>query len=255
MPTKPLPGVMDDPLHPLSKGCICHLLFNEGAGELAYDVSGHGNHGALKNMLPNVQGSKWQGSKFGGGLSFDGANDYGDLGPTYDFDNRNTTVSVWVKSSSNSNDMRIVVGNSNYSYRWALVMHNGHIIMSYNDGLNHFWDTANQFNDNKWHNIVGLRNSESPLIYVDSILQTNKGSLNTNFSLSGNAKIGAKMASTYLFNGSIDNIRIYNRTLRAEEIKQLYHDPFCNLICVPLWQYYVPAAAAAGLARSYGYVF
>ena len=43
--TKPKPGVMVNPLHPLSRGLIGCWLFHEGSGNLVNDISGHGNNG------------------------------------------------------------------------------------------------------------------------------------------------------------------------------------------------------------------
>jgi len=80
MTPKPPPGVMDNPLHPLSRGCISHLLFNEGAGSLANDASGHMNHGHLINMASKAQFFGWSGCKYGSGLGFTSTNGYVDCG-------------------------------------------------------------------------------------------------------------------------------------------------------------------------------
>ena len=242
---KPKPGVMIDPLHPLSKGLVGFWLFNEGSGSKCYDISGCGNHGTLKNMSTNSEDSGWCSSNFGGGLCFDGTDDYVDLGDTNDFDNPNTTVSAWVKSTSSAADMRIVVSGSEYTNQWHLIMHQGHIVMTRSTESFDYFDTVDTFNDGVWHHIVGIRSpiKENIKVYVDSVEQTD-GGVATAYSLDGNPKIGAKNSTSYFFDGSIDFICIYNRALSAEEVKMLYHDPFCNLLRIPIR--YVPAVPEAG---------
>jgi hypothetical protein len=252
MLTKPLPGVMDDPLHPLSQGCVCHLLFNEGSGSLAYDVSGHGNHGILKNMLPNTQGSKWQGSKFGGALDFDGQNDYVDCGndPSLNITDA-ITIEAWVKSPDLATYRMIASKAYSYSYNgWAFFINNDGKLKWY------IWDGSSQFtclstptvDDGNFHHFVGTWSGGQMKFYIDGTEPTydTQESPSTIATTTNHQYIGKWHAGSS-FNGSIGGVKIYNRALSVKEIKQLYHDPFCNLIQVPAWQLYSPAVGGLSI--------
>tara|TARA_B110000438_G_scaffold85406_1_gene84882 strand:- start:284 stop:1129 length:846 start_codon:yes stop_codon:yes gene_type:complete len=53
-------------------GLVLHYTFDETSGTTTADSSGGGHTGTLTNM----SGTEWTTGKFGGGLSFDGTNDY-----------------------------------------------------------------------------------------------------------------------------------------------------------------------------------
>ena len=258
MLTKPLPGVIADPLHQLSKGCVFHLLLNEGSGSRAYDVSGHGNHGTLKNMCPNVQGSKWQGSKFGGGLAFDGTDDYVDMGNTNDLCS-SFSISIWSKINTVGLSVQCLLSKMpDAVVWWQLQIKNsgsatpGHYTFQFDDDADKRVLNSNKpMDDNLWHYSVITRNASGYILYVDGIVHDTAAS-NGDLANSGNLLMGLQTFQGYYLNGTIDEVRIYNRALSAQEIKQLYHDPFCNLLRVPTWQRYVSIGA---IARSYGYIF
>ena len=79
--------------------------------------------------------------------------------------------------------------------------------------------------DSKWHQIVGIRNGARFSLAVDGIIiavEENEQAGSTDVKIT--VGIGARMdsASKNPFVGSIDDVRIYNRALSAEEVKALY---------------------------------
>ncbi len=92
----------------------------------------------------------------------------------------------------------------------------GHNWLSYNGG----------YNDGEWHHLVGVIDGLSRKIYIDGDLKNsdNKGMQN----VSGNTNpftIGgfSKTYSSLYFDGSIDEFRIYNRSLSKEEVEEMYY--------------------------------
>lgn len=96
------------------------------------------------------------------------------------------------------------------------------------------------FNDNKWHHIVGVyagatgKIIESQFaIYVDGVListqKSSTGSANAPINNLTNILIGAHQvwSSGGLFNGSIDDLKIYNRAVNSTEVKALYNEGIC----------------------------
>jgi hypothetical protein len=86
-------------------------------------------------------------------------------------------------------------------------------------------DNGESIADSKWHQIVGIRKGAHFKIAVDgNIVKVTEnvkvGSSDEEIPVG----IGARMdsASKNTFKGSIDDVRIYNRALSAEEVKALY---------------------------------
>jgi len=228
---------MLNPLHPLSRGLVGQWMFNEGAGSRANDISGHGNHGTLKNMAPNTQGSGWGGSKFGGSLQFDGVDDYA-VAPTFRFSQSGTLnirakmdlstelATLCQEDASGFFDFDILSGmlrsrmfdTSFKAYNYVITHDVFHDIMV-------TWDT----NKVKW--------------FLDGI---EKGSANfTGLNAGATSMVfGADRSYSSNLKCQFDSVRIYNRALAAAEVSQLYHTPFCNLLQVPTR--YVAAAGPAG---------
>lgn len=252
MSTKPPTGVMEDPFHPLSQGGICHLLMNEGAGNLAYDVSGHGNHGHLNNLPPNSQYGGWHGCKYGSGLGFN--DDY--IG----------YVECGNDLISNMKELSILA-----VVNQRVCIQDGGIFNAWDDGTNvillyakqspHYWrsilknsnaDTSSLGStsltpitlDTWIHLAITFKQNGYHKLYINAV---EKGSVSVSdyplASSSGNLNVigGTNTAVSRRFNGYIDHIFLFNRELSAKEIKQSYYNPFCNLLQVPIWQRYTPA--------------
>lgn len=246
MPTKPLPGVTLDPLHRLSEGILGYWLFNEGAGSTVYDISKNKNHGTLTNMLPNTQGSKWTGTKFGGGLAFDGSNDFIPIN-NVNFGSR-FTISIWAKPTL-LHDYGDLMGRE--TYLTFISYADGHL--TFNIGNGSSWGNAistspGSLVNGKWYNIVATYDGSQTELFLNAISKGAAG--NSGYSLETSFYLGKRdrAATQYLWNGIIDNVLLFNRVLNALEIKQLYHNLFCNLMQVPVWQRYTIAGLSIPVA-------
>jgi hypothetical protein len=80
----------------ITTGLVGHWKFDEGSGTTATDSSGNNNTGTL------VNGPVWTTGKMGGALSFDGSDDYVDVGtvPNYSPAMSYGTFSAWIKTDS-----------------------------------------------------------------------------------------------------------------------------------------------------------
>ena len=268
--TKPNPGVMINPLHPLSKGLVGYWLFNEGTGSKVYDISGHGNHGTLKNMAPNVQNSGWTGNKFGGGLKFDGSNDYVLISRNSLIDvvsNSKITLSAWIYPlSDGEGDSGRIFGKSVFSttdgYFFCVNAESSGEVEIY--GRVYHATTNAQTNGtsklaiNQWHHVAMVYNElndNKVKLYVNGVLdagaqQAGSGAIGDDSDR--DLHIGEAVDLNRAFDGSIDEVRIYNRALSIAEIKILYHNPFCNLSHVPIRRYYVPIVGVSPTGVFYG---
>jgi len=88
-----------------------------------------------------------------------------------------------------------------------------------------------KFLDGNWHHFVGVfigsgSNADDFSIYIDNILisqsNTNTGSFTLPINNNSNIVIGSSHTDGFpFFNGQIDDVRIYNRTLTITEIEYL----------------------------------
>jgi len=93
--------------------------------------------------------------------------------------------------------------------------------------------TLNQDMDliaNKWYHIVVTRNFFNYAMYVDGILiksiVSNPPS-NPTYGIYPSFKIGSRGNNSLAFKGKLDDIRIYNRAILFDEVKELYNEGLC----------------------------
>lgn len=228
--TKPKPGVMINPLHPLSRGLIGYWLFNEGAGSLVNDISGRKNHGLVRGVVPNVQGTGWHGSEWGGALVGNGVDVYANIPDGLTTPSTPVTLEAWVKPNVDgtnvaesqpiitSDFVRIHIRGDNNTINLRYDSAGGAITTIHELGTG-FRELVQ---------IVGVFNGDKTItLYVNGEYKsTNTG-----------AQVALTDFSTYVgryvngyFNGCLEKVTIYNRVLSASEVKILYEQPFCNLM-------------------------
>ena len=169
----------------------------------------------------------WVEGKLGKALSFDGVDDYVDCGSDSSLDIAgNMTVEVWIKTAvSQTNHAGMVVkGATGFPWTgWQLQFYNNKargIIFDYSN--NAIVEGTTVITDGSWHHIVLTDDGSYLRLYVDSIeedyaLSSGVGNYDTTVEL----RIGRDRGSLY-FNGTIDEVRIYNRALSEEEIINKY---------------------------------
>ena len=75
-----------------------------------------------------------------------------------------------------------------------------------------------------WYHVVGIYNGTDIVMYINGVKQTNTASVAAPIDGGvGTTLIGVLGGGVYPMNGSIDEIRIYNRTLNSSEIEQIYY--------------------------------
>ncbi len=188
------------------------------ASNLALDASGNGNNGTLVNMTPAnaVMGV------IGQALSFNGTNQYVNVGinnmPAI---NGPQTISLWMRYSSvptTIQDLFSHWGNNAYS---QLSFRSPTDFGLHRGGGGAVVDSSVIPSPGAWHYIVYTYDGTTNRIYVDGV-QTGASTNVPDIGATQYADI-ASWSGGELFNGSIDDVRIYNRALSAAEVKQLYN--------------------------------
>jgi len=192
------------------------------------DNSGYDNNGTRYNFSDG-----WVTGKYGNALEFNATNEtFIDCGndSSLNFGENDFSIEFWIKVTDTTvKSFLYKLTNGDYpGWDISLYTDTGKVYFwggNQNDPINLFSNTA--VNDGAWHHIVVIRNSSSFQVYVDGSNDTSDSSeilaVTHDFDSTWNLSIGDDNgADDGFFNGTIDNIRIWNRSLSAGEIKILY---------------------------------
>jgi len=157
----------------------------------------------------------------GGGIVFDGTNDYSTIGSSTLLDiTGNLTVCSWVRPSSFSNQGNIVAKNGNSGYRMRF--QSGGTFWLYANGNS--ITSPSTYSINNWFHAVGVFSSSGLRMYINGVLvQSNVNAFNPSYASLSNFYIGSLNTTLERFQGTISVINVYNRALSAIEILQNYN--------------------------------
>ncbi|MBI4135331.1 LamG domain-containing protein [Candidatus Uhrbacteria bacterium] len=217
-------GVIRKP--PINLGLVGYWSFDVGKGGLtAVDQSGNGNTGTLTNMDAN---SDWVDGKLGQALDFNGVNQNVKVPDSASLRPANITVSAWVKMNAPSSASILVVKR----YANAADPYNSYILDAGSSSTYRFCLSdgtsgsqkcigSTTATNSEWKHVVGTYDGANQIIYINGIAET---SSTTSLTI-GYSSLALQMGewgSGWDFNGSIDEVRIYNRALSAAEVARLY---------------------------------
>jgi len=225
---------------------VGYWRMNLGRGKTAWDTSFKSNHGVMHDAnWTNYDGnnvSRWVAGKYGHALSFDGVDDYVEIPnhPSLYITNQ-LTIEAWVYSNENLGatkrmewvDRMFSLALRNDERNMPDIGAPGPIFhANFSDGNYH--GVGYRGNPppaaNEWHHYVGVfdTNTRGLELWVDGVLIDQNTSLagltiatNTN-----SVTIGGHITGTNYFNGTIDEVMIYNRALSPEEIEDHYERRF-----------------------------
>ena len=211
------------------------LFVNGGIVETTVDSSGNNNTGTLYN------GPTWQplGGQTDGALEFDGINDYVNVRDDVSLrpGNGSWTISVWAKPPNQNQSAFIMSKRQNQSpyeqFSLGIAGPDSHVypsgkkvVFSYIESLQiceRSGYTINDIANGNWHHIAAVadKSADTIRIYVDGVekavtIDFNLGSWPTIDNMD-DLQIGC-IKDSYYFNGFIDDVRIYNRVLDADDV-------------------------------------
>ena len=216
----------------VKNGLIGHWNFDEATGTTAYDSSGSSNHGTINTGTSTINRLT---GKVSNAINFDGADDYVDISTNIDYSSGKTTVAAWIKSISFC-PSKIIVNSKRGSilggFHFTLDGDSCAEVLLWLDfsvGLTWAVDSITQLNSNQWYHIVGSYDAITMRIYINGQLtNTRLGSGPMLDGGPGSTRIGRDLTGGASFDGLIDDVRIYNRALSADEIKRLYESGVFN---------------------------
>jgi len=225
----------EDPASCMDYGLVGYWNFDEGTGQMAYDNSDNNNDGTLgADSFVGTDDPKWaEGSPSvasgGGGLSFDGVDDYVDCGSDASLDITGAiTIEAWVKWNGGG-DSTIISKITDGSYK-------DYVIYIGTDNKLHIWyesgtgdvyiDSNQDISTGQWiHIAIAFDTLHSGNMYINGQFEKSWDSTENRDTSSQPVYIGGLVTyyDVWYFNGTIDEVRIYNRALSAEEIRYHYN--------------------------------
>jgi len=204
---------------------------NEPAGGISEDIAGNNDGTWVGNPTPEL------GEHVKNSLRFNGSNNFVRVTPingALDFGTRNFSIDCWVKPRITTGNKVVVDKRGGGMFDpigYALYLANGQLSFQLGDGIgvNGWTDYLSSLTVeiNKWNHVavtVDRGNPNGLMFYVNGVSQTSnptgrQGSLDNN----ANLLIGYdRFVSDNHFNGSIDEVELFNRALGADEVRAIF---------------------------------
>ena len=217
-------------------GMVAHYTFDAND---ASDTSGYGNNGSLINgayVVPDGGGELKRTSLV---LNVDGVNDYVNCGSNSILNITGPiTIAAWVKPGIEPNSNNYIVSKFDYGSNqraWALLRHNKantwFFVISPNgqvvdiDYQHSGAESDSQVITDQWVHLTAVFDGSVQTLYVNGVLQSKTYNVSGIYSSTAPVTIGTNWNNgspgTNYFNGKIDDVRIYNYALTAEQIAQI----------------------------------
>ena len=159
--------------------------------------------------------------KFGNGVSFNGSDDYASLSSTLPQVTNQMSFSAWIKKDDTTGNERIINQNDTIFYVEVQTQVVQFRHLNVGDGAT---ATGNVITSaGRWYLVTATYDGVYTTVYVDGALVAQESSTGNFGTFSGTPYIGKSSASAdRFFDGSIDDVRIYNRALSPREVRDLY---------------------------------
>jgi hypothetical protein len=192
------------------------------------DMSGNGHTGIVYGANCYASGSH-DGSGY---FNFDGVNDHIDLGSLTRLEEGTAhSISAWVNSRDVTGSAAQTVIASGKGTSWdrvGVVIRSSQLTYGIYNGAAYLTPKSGSVSSNTWHHFVVSYDGTNADLYIDGINQTGTAgpflSQESAFAIGIDTKLSSKP-----FNGSIDDVRLYNTALTPEQVQHLYAgEPQCS---------------------------
>jgi hypothetical protein len=254
-------------------GLIGYWSFNEGTSTQAGDFSGSNQQGFLGGMAnPATPISGWGSGWLGSGLNFDGTNDYVGVNAMPSTNALSQlTISGWVKRKpATPTRGGVFVKQTNVNNWLALQFFSVsqiNVIVS-NGSLAYGSINATAAEITGWHHYTMVfdgtqtGNANRLKLYIDGVSRTlsfpGASIPATTPTIAGAGFLGYDQQNNTFLNGSMDEVRMYNRALSATEVANLYQTGAQTLLVpndtglVGYWSFNEGTSTRAGDYSGYG---
>ncbi len=213
-------------------GLIGHYKLDETSGTVAADSSGLSNDGTYTGSpMLGVEGA------YPGDVEtaadFDGTNDHVNLG-NLDVSGSGLTIAAWINADNYSGSASRILAKANgaglSNNYWSLTTYSSGgnnylgILLKTDSGGTRFLPSGNSpLKAGKWHHVAAVYNGSTLKLYKNGVeIYSTSVSGNVTSGPTVPVWIGGSPSNEKYFDGRIDDARVYNRSLSAEKIAELY---------------------------------
>lgn len=206
-----------EPAKPTTEGLVAYYTFEDNANDEVGD-----NDAVTTNLSYSLFDTKHKKA-----ASFSALNESkGVIDNTFDYENK--TISLWFKANEINTTQSVIFVSDNPNKQFGLVgaqviEESAHKNLILNIGGGTLAVTTIPVEEGIWYHITLVGEGKNFSYYFNGELVRsgiNTGYLNSSVGFEDTI-LGASRTSILYFDGSMDNFRVYNRALTAEEIKVL----------------------------------
>ncbi len=198
-----------------------------------FNGNANSNVGPYNGTVYGATPSDGQNGQPNGAYSFSGAGDYISIPAGFTDLSNGFTISVWAKPTASSSFARFLdfgVGQANQNILFARTSTSNDLELDIANGANSFIGvvktTSGPIVNNQWVLYTATMNSTGTMtIYKNGgVVATANGSLPLVVTRTSNFIGRSNWPSDSYYQGSMDDMRVYNRALSASEILQLFNN-------------------------------
>jgi len=210
-----------------ASGVVGYWPFN-GSGNVSdgqtggfEDYSGSGNDGTASNV--NGAGMSFISGKIGSAIKLDGADDHVRCGTNPSLTPANISVIAWAKGDSFSSWHGIISNMTSWGTGFSLQMGPTQKIAAMVSGS--YLTTSWAPQTGTWYHVAATHQASNNLniLYVNG-KEENRSTQSISYEPGAKTYIGVFYTSpSLLFNGTIDEVMVYNRALSPYEVRAIYN--------------------------------
>lgn len=210
----------------IEKGLVGYWHFDEGTSTVAYDASGNGNNGTLTN------GPTWQSGtncKMGECLNF--SNSYISVPNVTQLQPQKISISLWVKFNSFADTWELSNNRNPFDYNYGYMIREDTpsntvgFFIGYGTSNASIWSGI--ITTGVWYHLVGTYDGSVLRFYINGNQIGSGVTVNQSIDYTGvlnTLYLGQRSDNALRLNGLMDEIRIYDRALSAQEVLDIYND-------------------------------
>ena len=210
------------------EGVVGSWHLDEGAGTIAHDTSGNANHGSLGAGVAGER-PKWITGRVGGALQFDGVNDFVSVPHSESLNiTGDITIGLWVNPGPTQVSHADIISKHGPGYfleQAGDMTNRFYLAWHYTPALLTGYHITTKLTANVGQHFVVVKSGATITHFVNgSQTATGVGASPTITPNTLPLMIGRwSSGGGRHFHGLIDEVRIYNRALSAEEISSIFH--------------------------------
>ncbi|MHB9139432.1 MAG: LamG domain-containing protein [Victivallaceae bacterium] len=197
---------------------VAHYKLDEASGTIT-DSSGNANNSSAQSITYGSTG------KIAGAVSFNGTSDYIQIPSSTSLGNLNhhITIAAWINPFAIADkcivNKRYGTGANGFELR---TYSSGCLRFSFGDGASYYDynSDASAYTTGAWQHVAAVYNGKNVKFYVNGALKGIRAATGRIATNTYPLFIGKYQTGAYYFSGSMDDVRVYNRSLTPCEIKE-----------------------------------